>query len=156
MLDGYKFPVYPTGFCPRNQKEWKKRSSTFNCSNESSYACLPNENFTLLLEFCYPLEIIAIQAGKLAIYYELTFIVAKLFKAIQYFFLFYMFCVFNIYVIMIKCRCLCAFTFKKMHMCIQKQSKGRRTNRFYIIYIVKLQCDFRHMFVSEKRPIGIG
>lgn len=69
MLDGYKFPVYTTSFCPRNEIEWKKRSSTFNCSDESSYACLPNENITVLLEFCYPLENIAIEDGKLAIYY---------------------------------------------------------------------------------------
>ncbi|XP_078311391.1 uncharacterized protein LOC111135134 [Crassostrea virginica] len=63
MLDGYKFPVYTTDFCPRNEIEWKKRSSAFNCSKDSSYACLPNEDITVLLEFCYPLQNIAIQEG---------------------------------------------------------------------------------------------
>ncbi|XP_078312028.1 uncharacterized protein LOC144618900 [Crassostrea virginica] len=62
-LEGYSFPVYTTDFCPRNETEWKARSSTFNCSKDSSYACFPNENITELLEFCYPLRIIAIQEG---------------------------------------------------------------------------------------------
>lgn len=62
-LDGYSFPVYTTDFCPRNETEWKARSSTFNCSKDSSYACFPNENITELLEFCYPLRYISIQEG---------------------------------------------------------------------------------------------
>ncbi|XP_078311884.1 uncharacterized protein LOC144618852 isoform X2 [Crassostrea virginica] len=60
MLDGYKFPVYTTDFCPKNEIEWKKRSSVFNCPKETSYACFPNEDITVLLEFCYPLENILI------------------------------------------------------------------------------------------------
>ena len=68
MSDGYKFPVYTTDFCPRNEIEWKKRSSAFNCSKDSSsYACLPNEDITVLLEFCYPLQNIAIQEGKISV-----------------------------------------------------------------------------------------
>ena len=63
-MDGYKFPVWSTKSCPRNETEWDDRSSFFNCNDESSYACLPNENFTELLEFCYPLQIISIEKGK--------------------------------------------------------------------------------------------
>lgn len=63
MLKGYKFPVYTTALCPRNKAEWKERSSGFNCTKESSYACLPNEDITVLLEFCYPLQNIAIEKG---------------------------------------------------------------------------------------------
>ena len=63
-LDGYKFPVYTTEFCPRNKTEWEARSSEFNCNEDSSYACLPNENITELLQFCYPLQIISIEKGK--------------------------------------------------------------------------------------------
>uniref|UniRef100_A0A8B8E6G0 Poly [ADP-ribose] polymerase n=1 Tax=Crassostrea virginica TaxID=6565 RepID=A0A8B8E6G0_CRAVI len=59
-LTEYTFPVYTTEFCPRNEKEWNMRSSAFNCPEEHSYACFPNENITVLIEFCYPLSIIAI------------------------------------------------------------------------------------------------
>ncbi|XP_078328556.1 uncharacterized protein LOC144617683 [Crassostrea virginica] len=63
QLDGYRFPVWTTTFCPRNKTEWDVRSSTFNCNSTSSYACLPNEHLTELLEFCYPLQVISIQKG---------------------------------------------------------------------------------------------
>ena len=64
-MKGYKFPVYTTETCPRNETEWEARSAVFFCRGESSYACLPNENITELLEFCYPLEVISIHQGKL-------------------------------------------------------------------------------------------
>nr|XP_022300115.1 uncharacterized protein LOC111108482 isoform X4 [Crassostrea virginica] len=60
-LNGYKFPVYSTNFCPRNETEWMERSSKFNCTGEDiTYACFPNDDITELIEFCYPLGIIAI------------------------------------------------------------------------------------------------
>ncbi|XP_078312503.1 uncharacterized protein LOC144619076 [Crassostrea virginica] len=62
-LEGYKFPVYTTESCPRNETEWNERSAVFYCQGKSSYACLPNENITELLEFCYPLPRIAIHQG---------------------------------------------------------------------------------------------
>ena len=65
-LDGFPFPVYTTEFCPKNKTEWEARSAAFNCNEDSSYACLPNENITGLLEFCYPQQIIPIQGGKVA------------------------------------------------------------------------------------------
>ena len=49
--------------CPENKIEWKKKSSAFNCSKESSYACFPNNETTELIEFCYPLTIIVIPEG---------------------------------------------------------------------------------------------
>lgn len=52
-LEGYKFPVYSTVVCPKNEAEWEKRSSALMCSEENAYMCLPNEHFTELLEFCY-------------------------------------------------------------------------------------------------------
>ena len=63
-MKGYKFPVYTTESCPRNETEWDERSAVFFCRGESSYACLPNENLTELLEFCYPLEVISIHQGE--------------------------------------------------------------------------------------------
>ncbi|XP_052704777.1 uncharacterized protein LOC128180682 [Crassostrea angulata] len=52
-LDGYAFPVYSTEFCPRNRSEWEQRSSAISCTDNNGYMCLPNENRTELLEFCY-------------------------------------------------------------------------------------------------------
>uniref|UniRef100_A0A8W8NYJ4 Novel STAND NTPase 3 domain-containing protein n=1 Tax=Magallana gigas TaxID=29159 RepID=A0A8W8NYJ4_MAGGI len=62
-LNGYKFPVYSTKHCPRNQTEWNERSSAINCTTENGYVCLPNENITELLEFCYTYPFILIQEG---------------------------------------------------------------------------------------------
>lgn len=64
MLDGYEFPVYITESCPRDETEWNKRSDTINCTEDNGYLCLPNENITELLEFCYKYPFILIQEGK--------------------------------------------------------------------------------------------
>nr|XP_022290912.1 uncharacterized protein LOC111102455 [Crassostrea virginica] len=63
QLHEYTFPVYTTEFCPRNESEWKARSSVFNCPGDYSYACFPNNEITELIEFCYNLPIIAIPKG---------------------------------------------------------------------------------------------
>lgn len=65
-LDGYVFPVYSTDFCPRNETEWKERSTVLNCTEQKGYTCLPNEQFTELLEFCYTDPWILIEDGKIA------------------------------------------------------------------------------------------
>ena len=44
--------------CPRDEKEWQKASKRLNCtgdvlSTKNKYHCLPADNFTTLLEFCY-------------------------------------------------------------------------------------------------------
>lgn len=62
-LAGYDFPVYPTKACPTNKGEWNKRSSAINCTEGNGYMCLPNEQFTQLLEFCYVQPFIWIQEG---------------------------------------------------------------------------------------------
>lgn len=62
-LEGYKFPVYTTAFCPRNETEWKIRSSFLNCTTKNGYTCLPNKNLTELLEFCFKRPFIWIQEG---------------------------------------------------------------------------------------------
>lgn len=63
-LEGYEFPVFSTKSCPRNQAEWNKRSSAINCTKSNGYTCLPDENFTELLEFCYVYPRILITKGK--------------------------------------------------------------------------------------------
>ncbi|XP_052692345.1 uncharacterized protein LOC128170606 [Crassostrea angulata] len=60
-FDGYEFPVYSTKYCPRNETEWNQRFSAINCTKDNGYMCLPNENITELLEFCYKYPFILIQ-----------------------------------------------------------------------------------------------
>ncbi|XP_065924965.1 serine/threonine-protein phosphatase 6 regulatory ankyrin repeat subunit B isoform X3 [Magallana gigas] len=62
-LEGYEFPVFSTESCPRNHAEWNERSSIINCTQSNGYTCLPNENFTELLEFCYVYPRILITKG---------------------------------------------------------------------------------------------
>uniref|UniRef100_A0A8W8IFY4 Uncharacterized protein n=1 Tax=Magallana gigas TaxID=29159 RepID=A0A8W8IFY4_MAGGI len=64
-LDGYRFPVYSTELCPRNQTEWNERSSAINCTEDNGYLCFPNEKFTQLLEFCHRARFIWIEEGTL-------------------------------------------------------------------------------------------
>lgn len=66
--DGYEFPVYSTDFCPRNETEWKEKSKVLNCTEQKGYTCLPNENLTKLLEFCYTDPWILIEEGRIASY----------------------------------------------------------------------------------------
>ncbi|XP_078327755.1 uncharacterized protein LOC111102455 [Crassostrea virginica] len=63
QLHEYTFPVYTTDFCPRNEREWKARSSVFNCTGKYSYACIPNNELTELNEFCYNQSYIPIPKG---------------------------------------------------------------------------------------------
>ncbi|XP_078310793.1 uncharacterized protein LOC144618504 [Crassostrea virginica] len=62
-LPGYSFPVFSTDMCPRSKTEYNERSAILKCAYNESYACLPNEHFTMLLEFCYYLEVLSIQEG---------------------------------------------------------------------------------------------
>nr|XP_022305989.1 uncharacterized protein LOC111112631 isoform X1 [Crassostrea virginica] len=44
--------------CPRNETEWQKASNRLNCTSDvlstmNKYHCLPADNLTTLLEFCY-------------------------------------------------------------------------------------------------------
>lgn len=64
QLRGYSFPVYSTRKCPKNETEWNRKSSALNCSQLNGYMCLPNQQLTELLEFCYRERKIRIQEGK--------------------------------------------------------------------------------------------
>lgn len=72
-LDGYAFPVFTTEVCPRNLTEWQERSSAFNCNKTNAYMCVPDENITELLEFCYSLPQIRIVKGIYILYYTACF-----------------------------------------------------------------------------------
>ena len=44
--------------CPRDEEAWQKASNRMNCSTDvqgtkNKYHCLPADNLTTLLEFCY-------------------------------------------------------------------------------------------------------
>lgn len=63
-MDGYKFPVYTTASCPKNKAEWLMRSFVLNCTDQNGYMCIPDENITVLVEFCYTKNVQAIPKGK--------------------------------------------------------------------------------------------
>lgn len=52
-MDGYDCPVYSTEYCPKNETEWKEMYKAINCTDKNGYVCLPKDNITELLEFCY-------------------------------------------------------------------------------------------------------
>lgn len=58
------FQVFSTKFCPRNKREWFERSFALNCTKRNGYMCMPNENITRLLEFCYKRPKIMMEPGK--------------------------------------------------------------------------------------------
>lgn len=70
LLDGYKFPVYTTESCPKSNTEWLERSSSLQCNETNGYMCIPNEEITMLLEFCYHLPKTIIPKGACLILYE--------------------------------------------------------------------------------------
>lgn len=51
--NGYDFSVYTTESCPKNQTDISKRSFALNCNGNKNYLCVPNQNFTKLMEICY-------------------------------------------------------------------------------------------------------
>lgn len=64
LLQIYKFPVYTTKSCPRTEPEWCERSVALNCNETNGYMCIPNEEITALLEFCYFVKKLIIPRGK--------------------------------------------------------------------------------------------
>lgn len=63
-IDEYKFPVYTTQSCPKNETEWLERSFVLNCTDQNGYMCLPNDMITVLVEFCYTKKVVPIPKGK--------------------------------------------------------------------------------------------
>lgn len=52
--------------CPSNNTEWMKASERLNCSsinNTLVYHCVPNENVSSLVEFCYNTKRIGVPKG---------------------------------------------------------------------------------------------
>ena len=58
--------------CPRDETEWQKASNRLNCtsgvlSTINKYHCLPADNLTSLLEFCYSRTRTQVVEGTLAV-----------------------------------------------------------------------------------------
>ncbi|XP_062604915.1 uncharacterized protein LOC134266712, partial [Saccostrea cucullata] len=51
---GYDFPVYPTEICPMTAKEWSNAAIQLDCNETHGYHCVPDKNFSSLIQFCYP------------------------------------------------------------------------------------------------------
>nr|XP_022304344.1 uncharacterized protein LOC111111578 [Crassostrea virginica] len=52
-MDDNNDAVYKTTSCPTNHSEWLSRSASIQCKSEQGYMCVPDENLTGLIEFCY-------------------------------------------------------------------------------------------------------
>lgn len=70
LLEGYKFPVYTTESCPKSNAEWLERSSSLQCNATNGYMCIPNEEISVLLEFCYHVQKTLIPKGACLILYK--------------------------------------------------------------------------------------
>lgn len=50
----YVFDVFPVEQCPMCKEDWEMASRRLNCKSTHGYHCVPNKQFTSLIEFCYP------------------------------------------------------------------------------------------------------
>lgn len=50
----YVFDVFPVEKCPMCKEDWEMASRRLNCNSTYGYHCVPNKQFTSLIEFCYP------------------------------------------------------------------------------------------------------
>lgn len=50
----YDFNVIPVEKCPMSKEDWNMASARLKCNNTHGYHCVPNKQFTSLIEFCYP------------------------------------------------------------------------------------------------------
>lgn len=48
------FDVFPVEKCPMCKEDWEMASRRLNCHSTHGYHCVPNKQFTSLIEFCYP------------------------------------------------------------------------------------------------------
>lgn len=64
QFSDYEFEVFPVKVCPGNKEDWDSASYRLNFNKTHGYHCVPNTQFTSLVEFCYPrIERIVFQKG---------------------------------------------------------------------------------------------
>lgn len=59
----YVFQVHTAESCPKTRNKMNERSLALNCTESNGYTCLPNENISVLLEFCYKRARIPVTKG---------------------------------------------------------------------------------------------
>lgn len=50
----YAFDVFTVEKCPMSKDDWDIASARLKCNSSHGYHCVPNKQFTSLIEFCYP------------------------------------------------------------------------------------------------------
>lgn len=50
----YSFEVFHVKNCPMSKESWETASTRLKCNSTHGYHCVPNKQFTSLIEFCYP------------------------------------------------------------------------------------------------------
>nr|XP_034316015.1 ankyrin-2-like [Crassostrea gigas] len=50
----YSFNVHQVEKCPMSKGDWDTASAQLKCNRTHGYHCVPNKQFTSLIEFCYP------------------------------------------------------------------------------------------------------
>lgn len=54
QLSEYDFEVFPVQNCPMSKESWKSAAAELKCNKTQGYHCVPNKNYTSLIQFCYP------------------------------------------------------------------------------------------------------
>lgn len=50
----YEFEVFPVQKCPVSKESWEIAAAELKCNRTQGYHCVPNANYTSLIQFCYP------------------------------------------------------------------------------------------------------
>lgn len=50
----YDFEVFPVQKCPMSKESWEIAAAELKCNKTQGYHCVPNTNYTSLIQFCYP------------------------------------------------------------------------------------------------------
>lgn len=85
MNNKYRYPVYSVTSCPTDATKWETAARQRNCNFDEAkpinlYLCVPNQEKTEFLEFCYDEIRPMVQPGKYS--YELSLPFSSSFKNI--------------------------------------------------------------------------
>lgn len=74
MNNKYRYPVYSVTSCPKDAANWETAARRRNCSFDdvkpiNRYMCVPNQEKTEFLEFCYDQIRPMVQPGKYFLYF---------------------------------------------------------------------------------------
>lgn len=88
MNNTYRYPVYSVTSCPTNATKWETAARRRNCSFDevkpkNLYLCVPNQEKTEFLEFCYDEIRPMVQPGKYTCSYKHSLPFPSFFKNIN-------------------------------------------------------------------------